>query len=183
MRIISGKFKGHHLVSFQADHIRPTTDKVKETLFNKIQFDIPEAKVLDLFCGTGNLGLEAYSRGASYVHFVDKNHKSLEIVNKNLEKLKINKSEIKTSKVDIFTFIKNFSDQNFDVIFIDPPFTEKMAHEVMTQLSSSKLFHENTIITIESIKQERIDDAYGELFRYDHKDFGDKVLSFFKKQI
>ncbi len=65
MRIIGGKFKGHHLVSFQAGHIRPTTDRVKESLFNIISAEIEGARVLDLFCGTGSLGLEALSRGST----------------------------------------------------------------------------------------------------------------------
>ena len=72
MRIISGKYKGHQLVSFQADHIRPTTDRVKESLFNMIQGEIDGARVLDLFSGTGSLGLEALSRGAREVIFVEK---------------------------------------------------------------------------------------------------------------
>lgn len=180
MRIISGKFKGHHLVSFQADHIRPTTDRVKETLFNKIQFDIEGSKVLDLFSGTGSLGLEAYSRGAKSVHFVDKHPKSLEILLKNIAKLKIPKEDYHTTKMDILSFTQKVSSENYDIIFIDPPFTEKMAHEVMECLAKSKLFHTNSLITIESIKQERMDDQYGVLERYDHKDYGDKVLSFFK---
>lgn len=180
MRIISGKFKGHHLVSFQADHIRPTTDRVKETLFNKIQFDVDGSKVLDLFSGTGSLGLEAYSRGAKSVHFVDKHPKSLEILLKNIAKLKIPKADYQTTKMDILSFTQKFSSEVYDIIFIDPPFTEKMAHEVMVHLAKSKLFHSQTIITIESLKQERMDDQYGVLQRYDHKDYGDKVLSFFK---
>lgn len=183
MRIISGKFKGHHLVSFQADHIRPTTDRVKETLFNKIQFEIEGSKVLDLFSGTGSLGLEAYSRGAQSVHFVDKHPKSLEILLKNIAKLKIPKSDYQTTKMDILSFAQKFTAEKYDIIFIDPPFTEKMAHEVMQVLSKSQLFHENTIVTIESIKQERMDDRYGPLERYDYKDYGDKLLSFFRVNV
>lgn len=183
MRIIAGKYKGHHLVSFQADHIRPTTDRVKETLFNKIQFQIEGQKVLDLFCGTGNLGLEAYSRGAESVHFIDKHPKSLEILLKNIEKLKVPKSDYKSTKMDILSFAKKESDTVYDIIFIDPPFTEKMAHDVMIQIAKSNLFHDETIITIESIKQERMDEEYEPLYRYDFKDYGDKILSFFKKKI
>lgn len=182
MRIIAGKFKGHHLVSFQADHIRPTTDRVKETLFNKIQFEIEGRKVLDLFSGTGSLGLEAYSRGAESVHFVDKHPKSLEILLKNIAKLKIPKQDYQTTKMDILSFTQKSAADKYDIIFIDPPFTEKMAHSVMEHLSKSQLYHPETIITIESIKQERMEDEYGPLVRYDHKDYGDKVLSFFKQK-
>ena len=80
MRIISGKYKSQQLHSFSADHIRPTTDRVKETLFNIIQNHLPGAYVLDLFAGTGNLGIEALSRGAEEVLFVENHSKSLEII-------------------------------------------------------------------------------------------------------
>ena len=86
MRIISGKYKGRVLTSFQADHIRPTMDRIKETLFNKWMHDVEGATVLDLFAGTGSLGLEALSRGAIHIDFVEKNEKSVAIINKNLER-------------------------------------------------------------------------------------------------
>ena len=92
MRIISGKFKGRVLVSFEASNIRPTMDRVKETLFNKWMRHVEDARVLDLFAGTGNLGLEALSRGALHVSFVEKNLKSIQIVKKNIELLKIDRS-------------------------------------------------------------------------------------------
>ena len=93
MRIISGKYKGRNLVSFKADHIRPTMDRIKETIFNKWMMYVDGAKVLDLFAGTGNLGIEALSRGATHVTFVEKSNKSMNIVKENLELLKISKSD------------------------------------------------------------------------------------------
>ena len=77
MRIISGKFKGRPLVSFQADHIRPTTDRVKETLFNKLMGVVEDARVLDLFSGTGNLAIECLSRGAGWVDLVESHNRSI----------------------------------------------------------------------------------------------------------
>ena len=84
MRIISGKFKGRNLVSFKADHIRPTMDRVKETLFNKWMHEVDDSLFLDLFSGTGSLGLEALSRGARHVTFVEKSNKSIQIIKENL---------------------------------------------------------------------------------------------------
>lgn len=182
MRIISGKFKGHHLVSFQADHIRPTTDRVKETLFNKLMFHVDGAIALDLFCGTGNLGLEAISRGAQHVTFVDLNKKSIDIAKKNIEKLKVPAGEYKIILKDVLTFLKQFEGPAFDLIFVDPPFTKKMAHEVMGAVSASKAFGENTLLAIESSAQEQMEDVYGDLERYDAKEYGDKILSFFRKK-
>jgi 16S rRNA (guanine966-N2)-methyltransferase len=182
MRIISGRFKGHHLISFQAKHIRPTTDRVKETLFNKINFEAHFGRVLDLFCGTGNLGLEALSRGATHVTFVDAHKQSIQITRDNIVKLKVTKDESLVIQKDVLHYLKQYSGEAFDIIFADPPFTEKMAHDVMLGLSSSQAVGPETVISIESEKKERMEDQYGELIRYDHREFGDKILSFFKKQ-
>ena len=182
MRIISGRFKGRVLASFQADHIRPTTDRVKESLFNKWMGYTEGSRVLDLFSGTGNLGLEALSRGCRHVDFVEMNPKSIAIIKKNIEMLKLEKSEYDIFKQDVLLFLKKYNGEPYDLIFIDPPFTEKMAHQVMEALDSSKCFGENTLIAIESVKKERIDESYVNLWRYDFNDYGDKVLSFFAKK-
>jgi 16S rRNA (guanine966-N2)-methyltransferase len=182
MRIIAGKFKGRVLASFQADHIRPTTDRVKESLFNKWMGYTEEALVLDLFSGTGNLGLEALSRGAKHVDFVEMNLKSIAILKKNTDLLKLAAQEYAIFKQDVLLYLKKYQGEPYHLILIDPPFTEKMAHDVMMALDSSACIGKNTLIAIESIKQERIDEAYTNLYRYDFNDYGDKVLSFFGKK-
>lgn len=182
MRIIAGKYKGRVLTSFQADHIRPTTDRVKESLFNKWMSITDEATVLDLFSGTGNLGLEALSRGAIHVHFVELNTKSIQILKKNIELLKIDSSEYSISKQNVLEYLKKYNGPAFKLILADPPFTEKMAHDVMLALDASGCFDEDTRIAIESQKKERIDESYTNLYRYDFNDYGDKVLSFFCKK-
>lgn len=182
MRIISGKYKGHPLVEFKADHIRPTTDRVKETLFNKLMFDIEGARALDLFAGTGNLGIEALSRGAREVIFVEKHPKSIQILRQNLEKLKVPKGDYHIVNMDVLSYLKNYKEEAFDIIFADPPFTEKMAHAVMEHASGSLAFGANTLLTIESERRERMEDLYGDLERYDKREFGDKILSFFSKK-
>ena len=179
MRIISGKYKGHHLVSFQAQHLRPTMDRVRETLFNKWMGQIEEQSFLDLFSGTGSLGLEAISRGARHCTFVDRNLKSIQILKKNLEKLKTPSHQYEIYQQDVLGFLRQAKTE-FDFIVIDPPFTEKMAHEVMGVLSASSCFHLQTQIAIESVHQERIDEKYAKLSRYDMKNYGDKNLSLFQ---
>ncbi len=179
MRIIAGKYKGHPLVAFNASHIRPTTDRVKETLFNIWQAEVEGARVLDLFSGTGNLGLEALSRGAREVIFVDKNRKSIEILEKNIAKLKIEEPHRVVTK-DVISFVKSYSGVAFDLVLIDPPFTEAMAHDVMLAVASSKLFHEGTLFAIESGRREKIEDDYSTLSRYRLREFGDKFLSLYR---
>lgn len=179
MRIISGKYRGHQLVAFKADHIRPTTDRVKETLFNKIQFQIEGANVADLFCGTGNLGIEALSREARFCTFVEKNPKSLTITRQNLEKLKVPNNQYKIIAMDVLGFLKSYKGEPFDIILADPPFTEKMAHAVMEAASHCEGFAEHTIMAIESEKKERMEERYGSLVRFNQKDYGDKYLNMF----
>jgi 16S rRNA (guanine966-N2)-methyltransferase len=182
MRIISGKYKGHPLVAFKADHIRPTTDRVKETLFNKLMFDLEDVRAVDLFAGTGNLGIEALSRGAREVVFVEKHPKSIQILKQNLEKLKIPAADYKIVNMDVLQYLKTYQGESYDIIFADPPFTEKMAHAVMEQASGSLAFGAQTLLTIESERREKMEDRYGDLERYDHREFGDKILSFFRKK-
>lgn len=181
MRIISGKYKGHPLVSFDADHIRPTTDRVKESMFNIIQAYVEGARVLDLFSGTGNLGLEALSRGARECVFVEKSKKSIAILEKNIQKLKLTES-YKIENKEVLSFMKSYQGEPFDLIFADPPFTEKMAHDVMLGAQDSKIFHAQSLMMIESAKREKILDDYSTLSRYDVREFGDKILSFFCKK-
>src|ERR1035437_557283 len=107
MRVISGKFKGRQLVEFEADHIRPTTDRVKETLFNKLMGQVEGARVLDLFSGTGNLAIECTSRGAAWVDMVESHKKSLEIIRENLNKLKITEG-FKLNQIDAFRYIAGY---------------------------------------------------------------------------
>ncbi len=184
MRIISGKYRGSKLVSFKDNHIRPTTDRVKESLFNTIAAYVPEAEVLDLFSGTGSLGLEALSRGASSVIFVDKNKLSIKILKKNIETLKV-ENGYSISQIDVMSYLsKNNFEKKFDVIFIDPPFTEKMADKVMAAVATANLLNDEGIICIESSDWEKIKDSYEGLELYKRKSYGDKHLSMYiKKQV
>lgn len=183
MRIISGKYKGHHLIDFSASHIRPTTDRVKESLFNILSDRIDGSQILDLFAGTGNLGLESISRDAVHVTFVEKNPKSLDIIRKNITKLKIANAYSIVAK-DVIKFLAQYEDAAFDVIFADPPFTEEMADEVMLASAQSKAFGEQTIMAIESAKREKIADEYpNSVVLIDRRVFGDKILSFYAKKL
>lgn len=181
MRIIAGKYKGRRLEHFKASHIRPTTDRVKESLFNILQLHIPESLVLDLFAGTGNLSIEALSRGANAVTSVELNPKSIAIINKNLQALSID-TGIEVIKADVFRFLQGEPVQCFDLIFVDPPFTEVLAHKVMQALADGRWLQSGGCIAIESAKKEQIEDNYGCLSLQDRRFYGDKTLSIFCKK-
>lgn len=184
MRIIAGKYGGRRLVSFKASHIRPTTDRIKEVIFNKLQGDLEGAKVLDLYGGTGNLSFESLSRGCESVCVVEKNPKSIDLIEKNRDLLKITKQELVIVRQDVLRFCEkpssSVSSSAYDVILIDPPFTESLAHESLEALSQSQLFHSETMVVIESSAKERLEKAYGPLLVAHQKDYGDKKLSFFR---
>lgn len=180
MRIIAGRFKGRRLSNFKADNIRPTTDRVKESIFNILMHEVPDARVLDLFSGTGNLAIEALSRGAQYVECVESHKTSLTIIKRNLSELDISK-EIKVVPQDVFRYLSGYKGKPFHVVFIDPPFTEKIAHRSMQAIETSAVVAPSGIVVIESSRQERIDDQYGPFQLLDRREFGDKLASFFKR--
>ncbi len=181
MRIIGGKFKGRNLVSFKADHIRPTTDRVKESLFNIIQAEVENSIVLDLFSGTGNLGIEALSRGAQKVTFIENNKKSLQIIKENLKSLNISEN-VEIVDEDVFEFMGSAPQFQFDLVFIDPPFTEVLGDKIMNVLSQSAIFSDNVTIAIETGTKELINQRYGLLKCVTQRIFGDKTLSIFRRE-
>lgn len=180
MRVISGKFKGRRLSEFEAAHIRPTTDRVKETLFNKLMGRVEDARVLDLFSGTGNLAIECLSRGARHVDIVENHRKSLDIIRDNLRLLKIG-GGYKIFPVDAFSYIKGYHGEGYDLVLADPPFTQAWAHELTTLVAVSPLLADQGLFIVEASSQERMDEAYPGLNRLDRREFGDKDLNFFEK--
>ncbi|HIU64683.1 MAG TPA: 16S rRNA (guanine(966)-N(2))-methyltransferase RsmD [Candidatus Avacidaminococcus intestinavium] len=135
MRIITGKAKGLKLFTPKDDRVRPTADRVKESIFNIIGTKIHQAVVLDLFGGTGNLGLEAWSRGAEQVVFIDENKNSLALIKKNIAKVGAEKNT-KTIKGDALSVLKEFrkKGEKFDFIFADPPYDKGLVKLVIEKI-------------------------------------------------
>ncbi|MCQ2490903.1 MAG: 16S rRNA (guanine(966)-N(2))-methyltransferase RsmD [Ruminococcus sp.] len=120
MRVITGIARGHRLIAPEGLDVRPTSDKVKEGIFSSIQFELDGADVLDLFAGSGQMGIEALSRGAAHAVFVDSSAKSVKCVNENLKSTKLDRlAEVITR--DSYDYIK-LTSQNFDIIILDPPY-------------------------------------------------------------
>lgn len=180
MRIIAGRFRGRKLTSFKADHIRPTTDRIKESVFNKLQGYLEDARVLDLFSGTGNLSCEAVSRGARSVDAVELSKKSAQIIRANLELLGI-EDEVRLYIDDVLKYLARYQGEPYDLIFADPPFTEKLADRVLEALSTSEAVGPETLIMIEASSHEVVKDRYPGLERSDIRDYGDKSISFWRK--
>ena len=198
MRIIAGQLKGRRLASFKGQHIRPTTDRVKESIFNKLQGLVEEARVLDLFAGTGNLGLEAASRGAQAVKFIDHHPQAIRLVRKNIDLLlnghrtslrtpqkqrakKTRHTGLSAHTCDVFKFLQRHpTSQAFNLIFIDPPFTQKIGHRVMQAVSHSAQIDPQAHIVIEAGRHEQLQQQYASFKQYDYKNYGDKQVAYYR---
>ena len=148
VRVISGSARGKKLSSVEGLDVRPTLDRVKESIFNMIAFDILGADVLDLFCGSGALGIEALSRGAEKCVFVDKNEQSLSCTKQNLLETHL-LGQAQVVKSDSVLFL-NCTDKKFDIILIDPPYKSNLYDEVLSLILERKLLKENGKIVIEA---------------------------------
>ncbi|MDD3818415.1 MAG: 16S rRNA (guanine(966)-N(2))-methyltransferase RsmD [Actinomycetota bacterium] len=144
---MSGKYKGRKLKPPSNYKIRPTLDKVKESIFNVIGSRIEEANVLDLFAGTGSLGIESLSRGSKIVYFVDKSFESIALIEYNIRSLKIDSEKYKIIKANVLNFLNFYKGPEWDIIFLDPPF--KIESDIM-----KKIF--NTIVEREIVKKDSL---------------------------
>jgi len=133
-RVIAGEFRGRKLLAPEGNHTRPTSDKVKEALFSIIQFELPEARFLDLFAGSGQMGIEALSRGAEKAVFVDSSRQALEFVNKNLKSLSIeDRAEVFFGNADLYLMQCR---EKFDIVFLDPPYKDDAIAPILESVAS-----------------------------------------------
>lgn len=156
VRIISGLWRGRKLPVHDAQGLRPTTDRVKETLFNWLAQDIPQSKVLDLFAGSGGLGFESASRQAEFVTMVELNNQAYQQLTSNIALLKAN--NIQAINQNALTFLeKNSTNETFDVVFIDPPFRQGLLPDVINRLEANGWLNNNALIYIETEKELALD--------------------------
>lgn len=150
MRIIAGSARSLPLQTVAGMDTRPTTDRIKETLFNMLQAYVPGSYFLDLFAGSGQMGLEAVSRGAHYAVFVENNKKAAACIEANIAFTKFTK-ETKLYTSDVMSALRAMEGKyKFDVIFMDPPYNQELEKEVLTYLSTSSLLKEDTLIVVEA---------------------------------
>ena len=147
MRVITGKARGIQLKTPEGQLTRPTSDRVKEALFSIINFDIPNARVLDLFGGTGQLGIEALSRGAKSAVFVDQREDACRLIRENLRRTKL-ESDAKVVRGDYLDYLKRCREQ-FDIIFLDPPYAEVFLENALKCITEIDILQSGGIIVAE----------------------------------
>ncbi|WP_025217830.1 16S rRNA (guanine(966)-N(2))-methyltransferase RsmD [Mannheimia varigena] len=151
VRIIAGLWRGRKLPVLNAEGLRPTTDRVKETLFNWLMHDIAQARCLDCFAGSGALGFEALSRQAQAVVFLEKFANAANLLKKNLQTLKTENGTV--VQTDTLQYLSNKnSGEPFDIVFIDPPFHQNLVPQVLTLLAENHWLAENAILYVETEK-------------------------------
>ena len=153
MRIIAGKFKGRTLITMKDKSIRPTTDRVKESIFNLLQGVIEDAKVLDLFAGSGALGIESISRGAASVTFADRSNDSIETINTNLKKVGGKVNVIRKDFLGTIDYLAARKEK-FDLIFLDPPYKQGLDKAAIDKIDDAGILAEDGIIIVERSRED-----------------------------
>ena len=153
MRVIAGSRRSLPLKTLEGDNTRPTADKYKETLFNCLQMDVPESLFLDLFSGSGAIGIEALSRGAKRAVLVENNKQALDIIKQNIHFTKF-ENEAEIVKSDVISYLSRLSKVNFDIIFIDPPYGKGLEKEALEILNTKTFTNPDFKIVVEAKLEE-----------------------------
>lgn len=179
MRIIAGKFKGRVLHTEKGDSIRPTSDRVKENIFNLIQNSISESLVLDLFCGSGALGIEALSRGAKKCVFCDKSQLAIEVLKNNLLKISAD-YEIFNREYSFVLSQLGRENRKFELIFLDPPYGLIDESVILEQILDKQLLAENGIVVLERRNEPRKVHAPFGMCLTDSREYGNTIIDIFE---
>ena len=177
MRVITGSARGRRLKTPENDEIRPTTDNVKESVFNILQFDIEGRRVLDLFAGTGQLGIEALSRGAAEAVFVDESRESVRIVKENLKTCGMSAPVFQTNALD---FLRSCG--KFDLIFVDPPYDAGLYAPVLKTINSVDNLNDGGIIVCEARRETELPDMEAPYARKKEYRYGKVKICLYTKE-
>jgi 16S rRNA (guanine(966)-N(2))-methyltransferase RsmD len=182
MRVIAGSKRGMKLETLDGLETRPTADRVKEALFNLIQFEIRGAQVLDLFGGSGALGIEALSRGAEHAVFVDQNRASVQMITRNLEKTQFT-GQARVIATDWQAGLSRLEDSAFDLVLIDPPYHANLEIEVLERLELLNLLSSEAVVVIEHPAFRVLpEQVYGYTY-IKSKQYGKTALTLYRRQI
>ncbi len=182
MRVISGNLKGRVIKGYTIDGTRPTMDRVKESIFSTIQSDVADSIFLDLFAGSGSMGIEAISNGANTCYFVDKSKGAINVLNDNINTFNIkDKSIIITNDYnEALNYFKN-NNIKFDIIFIDPPYNMHIINNIIEYIGNNNLLNDNGIIICE-VDNKYLKEEFNNIIKYKDKKYGSTYVYFYKKR-
>ena len=179
MRVITGKARGVLLKTPDGMNTRPTADRVKEAVFSIINFDVPCAKILDLFAGTGQLGIEALSRGADKAVFVDEREDACRLVRENLKRSKL-ESSAQVVRGDAISFLSR-TKEKFDIIFLDPPYAQDLLENSLNLISEIDILQSGGIIVTERPAGKDLLCAFEGYVRSKDYKYGSTLITIFRK--
>ncbi|MGL4990382.1 MAG: 16S rRNA (guanine(966)-N(2))-methyltransferase RsmD [Sarcina sp.] len=181
MRIISGKARGRNILSPATMETRPTLDRIKEAIFNIIQGYIPDAVIVDVFAGTGSLGLEAASRGAKECYLVDKSPVTFPFLKKNIENLKFNDT-CTALNMDAYAALRSLNTKGkiFDLVFIDPPYLKDLIPEAIKIIDDNKMLQEDGIIVTKIDVTEEIFEGTENIKLFRSKKYGNTIVNLYR---
>jgi 16S rRNA (guanine966-N2)-methyltransferase len=183
MRVVAGDYRGRKLKSLSGDNTRPTTDKVKESIFNMIGPYLDGGRVLDLFAGSGGLAIEAVSRGADHAVCVDRSYPAIKIIRENIA---ITKQPEKFSvlKMDVKAALKEFiaEQQQFDYIFLDPPYAKQELLSQLEQMIQEQIITEGAIIVCETAKEVELPETIGTLSQQRRQVYGITAVTIYRNE-
>ncbi len=177
MRVITGSARGMTLRTLEGNNVRPTTDKVKEAVFSAIQFEIEGRRILDLFAGSGQLGIEALSRGAESAVFVDADKNAVKVVKENLAKTKLD-FKATVAQTDSIAFL-SMTDRVFDIAFVDPPYETGLLQKALSKISD-KIADGGAVICEHPFKEE-LAEEYGELKKAKEYKYSKTAVTVYRK--
>ena len=184
MRIIAGSARGREIAAPKGLDTRPVTDYIRESLFNIWQFELEGANFLDLFSGSGCMGLEALSRGANRAVMVDAGQEQVKTIRANLKRTGLDKCHAEVVRDDVFRVIGRMgrTHQTFDIVYLDPPFTvDEIFHPVMEALSDGALLAEGGSVVIRTRDRKEMPDDFGVLHKVRLKRFGTSTVHFYER--
>ena len=182
MRVISGQCKGKRLFSVRGLDLRPTSDRVREAIFDILQNQIEGRQVLDLFAGTGALGIEALSRGAGRAVFVEENPRSLTVLRKNIEECRVkDRAQVLAREVNTGIKILEAKGESFQIIFLDPPYGQGFVLKTLEALAASSIVSPDTLIVAEHAATDPVF-PIPHLERIAARKYGGTLVSFFRMQ-
>ena len=181
MRVIGGDARGRRLKVPKGREVRPTAARVKEALFNILPHDLSGIKVLDLYAGTGNLTIEALSRGAAEAILVDSSAGSAKLIRENLRRLKlVSRTKVWVIPVTHAARLLANRRETFDMILLDPPYGQRLVEKTLRVIAEGGLLRYSGVLIAEHSVRDRVEQSYGSLLLHDQRRYGDTLLSFFK---
>jgi 16S rRNA (guanine(966)-N(2))-methyltransferase RsmD len=180
MRVISGKARGVALKTPEGMHTRPTTDRVKEAMFSIIQFDLPGTTVLDLFAGTGQLGIEALSRDAKFAYFIDERVDACKLIRENLRRTKLD-NQAQVIRSDYMAFLRNCRTK-FDIILLDPPYAEVFLENALKLITEIDILQSGGIIVTERPLDKALSWQFDGFERSKDYKYGNTLVTLYRKQ-